>query len=385
MLDRQLKLGFVYTALTAALALPSLAVSQVTSVTTSRTVTATPDYREPQGFPTGSVGDSAYEIGAGDTSLSVNNYQVSADVTPTDIVFADNATSQGFIASTSTSTSVVVNYANGGPGTVTPTLQSTITPGGFGFYVDNPAGNPTEVGEGVSDVNQTPQSNTATFDSINESSNPAAAVSFSFDIYSGADTTPVLSFSDSLSLTLGGPGGFTVTAGAAPALSGFQLITPAGNDQRVAYQWNATTVDVPLGVSLAPGQSSTLTYVTTVTTSTAAEIACATNPCPSLLAYAGFGDPISKSAGAKGISDPYFARLELGLPTFDPITGKLDETLLPTSLPSLALPYNSQTAPFEPVPTNVLGVPEPATWFLALVGTAAIGSALRARRGRRAV
>jgi hypothetical protein len=301
-----------------------------------------------------------------------NNFQISGLVTPTDIEFADNTTSQGFDAVTTATSTVTVNYTNGGSTPVTPSLQSTIVPGGFGFYLDQPIS---------SDINESPQAVSATFDSFNGYANPVAKASFSFDIYSQSDTQPaqlVASYSDSVTLVLSG-GGFTVTTGTAPALNGFGLVTPAGSDVAVGYQWNATTVNVPLGVTLAPAESGQLTYVSSVTTSTFGEIDCASN-CPSILSYAGFGDPVSKDAGGSGSADPYFALLELGVPTFDPATGMVKQTLLPKSLPSLALP-GVPAAAFQAVPMDVLlGVPEPEAWALMLVGVGLVGAASRRRR-----
>jgi hypothetical protein len=142
---------------------------------------------------------------------------------------------------------------------------------------------------------------------------------------------------------------------------------------------------------LAPGASTVLSYTTTVSavTSAASSLGACGGPlgCPSILAYSGFGDPIGKSAGAKGVSDPNFPQFELSLPTFNPTTGLADGPEIKGIAPSLPVPgqTTAQTAAnFFPIPSNVLGpVPEPETWVLMIIGLGGVGAALR--RGRRHV
>jgi hypothetical protein len=338
----------------------------------------------------GSPGDSANEVGSGSDTEEAENYQVSADVTSSEIAFANNTTSQGFGASTTTTTSVTVTYANNGSTSVTPSLQSTVLPGGFGFFMGNPAANPAATGFGVNDVNQTPPSTTATFTSFTEyGSNPVATAGFTFEILSG--NTPVASWTANVSLdmtySIYTGYSYSVVETGSPALTGFGLVTPAGSDQSVGYQWDTTTLDVPLGVTLAPGQSSSLTYVATATTSTdAADLACGTtSPCPQILAYSGFGDPIGGHAGTTGGADPYFPVFDLSLPTFDPATGELGGPKIIGVSPSLLLP-GVAPATFVPIPPSVLApVPEPEMWTLMLVGLGLglAGGVLRgARLGR---
>ena len=358
-----------------AVVIPTAVAAQVTGVITSRTVA----YKSigPYGAYPNPVSktNSAFELGSGGNSEQAENYQVSADVGSDEITFADNTTSQGYIALTTASTSIDVTYTNGGVRTLSPTLRSTILPGGFGFYLANVSRNPTASGPyAINDVNQSPENTSASFGGYLAYSSPGPQISaaFSFDILSGGVTVFSLSDSVSLSWDSGRP---VITYAAPLALDGFALVTPVGSNSAVAYQWNATTIDVPLGVSLAPGEASTLTYRTSVTTST--DVLYPDHTAQAV-AFAGFGDPIGKQTGANGIPDPYFARLVLGLPTFDPATGNVGLPLLPDSLPSLTYPGQSP-APFEPVPNAVLGVPEPGAWFLMLAGLGFVGCATRRR------
>ena len=371
------------------------ASAQVTGIVTSRSVVVQDLYDNLSLSQDVSDSTTQYSFPNGGSPYfqAIENYQVSADVTPTEISFANNATSQGFVAYTSTTTSVAVTYQNGGSTSVTPTLRSTILPGGFGFYMDDPVGNPTLNGTSVGDVNQTPQSRAATFNTISGFVNAGPGdsegyASFSFQVLNG--DTVLKSFSASVALYVqpAQPYGvnFNVVASAPPALNGFGLVTPAGSNSAVGYQWNTTDVDIPLGVTLAPGESGTLTYLTTVTTSTDIQNAnnCdVANACPQLLAYAGFGDPIGKSGGNGGdslIADPYFPTFQLGLPTFDPTTGVVGGPPLMGVGPSLSLP-GVEAAPYVAIPASVLSpAPEPRTWALLITGVTFVGAALRRRR-----
>jgi hypothetical protein len=357
-------------------AVASSVSAQVTGVITSRS--ASFGVNCPFG---GQVGNQTAECGSGTAAQEASNYQVSANVTPTEIDFANNATTQGYKLSgslvtpafTTASTSINITYTNGGTKAVKPKLQSSILPGGFGFYVDNPAANPAETFYGVGDVNQAPNSNTGIFTDFTQvGAGPQVVSSFDFKILS--DGVVIKEFTDSVTLEVVG-NAFTVTEAGAPALNNFRLVTLPGSADAVGYQWDATRFVLSLGDALAPGDSRTLTYVSSVTT----QVAIGNQPVdalhllPQLLAYSGFADPIGRSG-----QDPYFARLAFGLPTFDPLTGSLAVPMLPKSLPELAL-QSTTPAPFVPVRNTVLGVPEPRSWMLMLGGISLLGAALRRR------
>ena len=316
------------------------------------------------------------------------NYQVVSDLTPNDIIFANNASAEGNFASVTSSTSLAVTYTNNGPIAVTPQLTSSITPGGFGFYTEiNPD---NQAGTMIGNINNSPSTGTP-FSAYTTNSPFLAGASFSISIASdgvvfesltGTVTiSPAVLFGMNahppvVALTLGG---------AAPSLNGFGLLTPAGSMTEVGYQWNTTPLALTIpGGPLAAGGSRTLTYDTQVTafTSGADTQACGgMYSCPQLFAFSGFGDPIGRGGGGGpparvhpfgsggaapgGIQDVYFPRFQFGLPTFDPLTG------------NLSLPLSDQL-----LPTLPLSVPEPETWVLMLAGVACVGAALRRRSHR---
>jgi hypothetical protein len=319
-------------------------------------------------------------------SAYAGNYQVVSDLTPDNIIFANNASAAGDFASVTSSTSLAVTYTNNGSLAVTPQLTSEITPGGFGFYSEHTQDNGTTIGD-INNSSSTP----TPFSAYGSSGAPfLAGASFSiniasdgvvFESLSGTVTVgPAVLFGmhahpPIVTLTLGGD---------APSLNNFRLLTPAGSMTEVGYQWDTTDLALTIpGGPLAPGDSRTLTYDTEVTAFTSAvQTADCGGPdsCPQLFAFSGFGDPIGRGGGGAppaavshgfasldsdapdGISDVYFPRFQFGLPTFDPTTGVL------------SLPLSSKL-----LPTLPLSVPEPETWILMLAGVGVLGSALRRR------
>ncbi len=371
--------------------------AEVTGVVTDRSVTVQDIYN---GFNFAQqVGNEARQFGFPNGSYrdfqTIENYQVSANVLPDEIDFANNVSAHGFYANVTATTTVKVTYRNDGTTAVVPTLKSSILPGGFGFFMADAGANPT-LGNGgrLGDINQSPQSGVATFTNAGAFLNggPSGQASFSFSILS--DGATVKSFTGGVSLyetcdavCLSSSVQYQVVADPAPALNGFGLVTPAGSDQAVGYAWDETTIDVPLGITLQPGESATLTYVSSVHAFSGLQnFFNPGNPspncleqyvCAQLLAYSGFGDPIGRgTGGSAGVITPFtdpgtimgvnFPVFRLGLPTFNDVTGGVDSPVLPGTLPQLPLQHYS-------------GAPEPESWVLMLVGVGLAGAILRRR------
>ena len=358
----------------------SAASAQVTAVITGggSTVVLTGSTTTQTGHNTAiQVGDSG--------NNQAGNYQVVSDLTPNNILFANSGSAEGSFASVTSSTSLAITYHNSGPAAVIPQLQSTITPGGFGFYT---ALNQDPNGTSIGNINNSPSSN-AGFAPFMTNAPFLAGASFSVSIAS--DGVVFESYSATLTVSpavqygrnAGPPVVALALGGDTASLNGFGLLTPAGSQNEVGYQWNTTNVTLVIpGGALAPGASRTLTYDTQVTafTNGSAGLCGGTYGCPQLFAYSGFGDPIGRGGGGSppaaypaaagsntgGISDVYFPRFQIGLPTFDSTTGQL------------SLPVSDQLLPALPL-TFATPVPEPETWALMLAGLAGMGLALRRR------
>lgn len=350
----------------------------------------------------GPVGNGATQVTDpfGGLTAPYSNYQLASEITADSIDFYNNATTVGAGSPnniTSASNTLKVTFTNTGSAAVVPTLDSTITPGGFGIYTIDPTQNPTFSSGKVTigDVNKSPEYDPAanTFQGFSpyDATMPIASASFTFKIAS--DGVVLYSFDGLLSLSANtvDPTAPIVTVSLSSlgaTLNNFRQVTTVGSEDAVGYQWDATPISVALGGLLAPGASRTLTYSTTVTATNQATFN-ASSPCfgsCELTTFVGFGDPIGKGhpgvslfGGSSGLGGKGadFAGLDffgyaLGLPTFDSATGGLSVPVAHDPLASLPLNY----AP--------VAVPEPGSWALMLTGVALAGLACRRRPGRRA-
>ena len=177
------------------------------------------------------------------------------------------------------------------------------------------------------------------------------------------------------------------------ALPSFRLLTSPTDPAALGYQWDASDLTVALGGLLAPGASDTVTYETEVNAYSFAGVdtvyqdRSGYHVFPQLLAYSGFGDPIGRGGGGTPpaarfpgedsipgsgtIQDVYFPRFQIGLPTFDSVTGEL------------SLPVSDQLLPALPLTYTEAVIPEPETWALMLAGLGGVALAVR-RRARQA-
>jgi hypothetical protein len=339
------------------------------------------------------VPNSSAQYGLTTSLGAIQNYQVSTHIDNTQgyIAFANNATAVGYDSIASTTTDVSVTYTNNTGATVNPLLTSTITPGGLGFYMADITQHPLN-------INEAPES-TQPMDYKSGFQNGATlllgTVSVDFKIISGVTTLADYVAQMDLYEADGGGTTSTVTtfSNSMYTLAGFGLIASDDPQKQVGYGWGATDVILSLG-DLADGASNTLSYVTTVSAFSNNQGNATT---ATLLAYAGFGDPIGQSAGAGGVEDPIFNMMKLGLPTFSPtlqtanglgFQGYIDPLPIDqiTNNADHALLGNGVFTPTYRAPESldgsfgaIGGVPEPGTWALMLGGFGLAGAALRRR------
>ncbi len=382
----------------ALVSIASTAAAKIDGVVTERSVTYNTPVCEAVvpvscGSGGGPVGNSATQLGDG-TLYSFANYQVSAAITATDIAFGANTTAQGFHASATARTSVAVTFTNDGVNAVTPTLHSSITPGGFGIYVANPSlGSSSRIYEGPENINESPQQNGYGFNDFSPSdpfatSHRLAGASFKFTV--SADGQVVASYTGEVTLDGNVTNGVAPTLayhldGLATSLQNFAKVTADSNAGAYGFQWDATDFVVALGGLLQPGDSRTLIYSSEVTAFTSG--AGTVSPTSEeLQAFVGFGDPIGRgTGGGSAVVSPFaaaidapagsnpvggltFSRFAIGLPTFDTNTG------------DVGLPVSTDPLPSLPLTHNVAAVPEPATWAMLLAGLGALGVVMRRRR-----
>lgn len=299
------------------------------------------------------------------------------------VEFRNGNASGGTIALATSFTSVDVSFTNNSGQDVRPVLNSTITAAGMGLFVAPPA-----CLNGITGCapGQDFPGNFRGFQffepvDFNGMSGQLAGARFDFKIIGGGQV--IYDLSGGFDLVRSGGANVIVTdfADAQNELNNFRIFAPPGDPQNsygpneYDIAWDATDilVDFAAGGLLKDGESSTLTYETTVTTYSLSSCAGQlTGAC--LVAYGAFGDPIGSGGGIKpslrdlllsglnGSSDSAPTNV-----TFDSFAFKLPEFQADGTL---RYDYIG-LAP---------GVPEPASWALMLGGLALVGGALRRRR-----
>ena len=260
---------------------------------------------------------------------------------------------------------------NPADGPIQPSLQSQITPAGFGFYLgDNTGGACFNSPAGCGQTHSLD-----TFQSL-LAANPLPAnagsvalgnVTVDFKILQDGDVQ-LADFSGSLSIGVNADSRVVIgqNVSGLSTLSGFTgPLTQFGNpDSAFGFAWDATDINIPLLNQIAPFGSSTLSYIVTVTSESQGNC-LADNVC--LVAYAGMGDPIGRggdiSSAARGVfnfSDPSFTFIN-GV-NFSPFT------------------LSANVDANGDIMLAPSGVPEPATWMMSILGFGLLGAALRRRR-----
>jgi len=316
-----------------------------------------------------------------DGSFSTSQYQVTANLQPTEIDFANGATATGPYQYSTTTTSIAVTFTNNGPTAVQPQLQSTITPGGFGFYVGDTSGCAPFVTAGCP---QTAPATGVTFASLTRDTNAPTGTdlggaTFTFTVSGASGVLESLTGSLTLYYNAANPSSPIVVSnlGAlSTTLSNFALETPAGSSSAIGYDWQATPLLVTDPTTVAVGASDTLTYTTTVASYSRADCSAACE----LIGYGGFGDPIGLSGGSGGSNGRRASGVSSLTPGFAPAASNgliqgVNYTQFEYGLPS----YEDGVLSL-PLLGAATSVPEPGAWTLLLLGFSLLGGGLRTRR-----
>jgi hypothetical protein len=297
-----------------------------------------------------------------DTGFGVT-IAATSTITPGLIEFQNGSGTSGPYTFLTTETDVNITIRNVTSLAQTPTLDSQIIAAGLGLFVG---------GECLTTLSSCTELQTPyTFQSFAQAAQAGAAAngllagaSVEFQILNGKQSLFNLNASSDLVYDASTASNVFVdnVTQAQTLLNGFQLQTPAGSQTAHGYNWDTTDLTLPLGVTLAPGQSTTVTYQTT-TRSFSRSDCIALTAC--LIGYSAFGDPIGMSGGVNGV------RADASAVFANPITGPTFETF------DFAAPTY-----VDGVLTYVLAAPEPGAWSLLMAGFGLVGVTARRRRAR---
>lgn len=245
-------------------------------------------------FTGAQISESFGDVGLG----SAASFDTTSRVGPGVVEFQNGNASYGEGVVSVSRTVVDVSFENTGENAVRPTLNSQITPAGLGIYVSGcPANN-------LRDCALRDDGDYDWQDVGNRVGDGEAAVGtrFDFKVVSGDDV--LFELTGGLSLVLGENGSLNTIVqdfgDVEGVLTDFRQTSPQGSEQQISFDWGATDFDVefPEYLTLDPGESGSVTYITEVTTfSNAFCFDTGRQACP--IAYGSFGDPIGRG-GAGG-------------------------------------------------------------------------------------
>jgi hypothetical protein len=328
---------------------------------------------------TGTFGESQFNRTP--NTVTFNSF---VTTTPSLVTFESSNASTGPFVTTSSSSQVNLSFVNTTGKPIAPTIASTISAAGLGFYIANTnAVDPTTgLACAAASCPGTLAHTFGDFASTTGSSSLAlAGATFSFDIV--ADDRTVYSLTGQVNLFVNADGAFitqtldSIGAGlhsnsevnlndASHRLDGFTQAWET--DSAFGYAWDATNIFPTFLDTLNPGDTGLLTYETDVSSFTHS-FCLADGSC--LQAYSGFGDPI----GRGGVIDSSarsplggFSFGSLGAPIVQGINFTPSSFNVPTFGPDGVLTFQQA------------GVPEPATWMTMILGFGLLGTALRRRR-----
>lgn len=350
-------------------ALPSTALASIDGVVTATTGAVT--VRTVSGTRTFDYSSQQIDAANSGIAFTGGGIQSTSRVGP-DVVEFQNGIMVGGPGSFATAfTEVLVTFTNTSDKTVTPTLISVLDPLGLGFYV-------SDLGVGgagpctAATLGACAQTSSATFADVG----PGFA-GFQFEIIN--DGVSVYTLDGSIVATGDGTIDDSGMALASTELLNFRKSTPLGDPSAFGFQWDLTPITLTLS-ELAPGESSTLTYLTTTYANVDGPCTNAsTSTATCLLAYSAFGDPLKGGTGINNSGSLDFGAFDL-LDLENGISGIKFNTLAPLYLPEFDPVTGNLTVFLPTTEDGLIGVPEPASWGLMIAGFGMIGGALRRRR-----
>jgi hypothetical protein len=286
-------------------------------------------------------------------------------VDPDDIEFQNGNASGGFYTSVLSHTAVDISFTNDGSSALVPRLRSTIVPAGLGLFVDGACLDDFQTCGPGHDF----PGDVRGFQDFRPAHSPSASdaiagASFDFRVSSGGTT--IYTLSGSLALVRDEASGTNILVtdfgAASAALTGFRLTSPTGSQSEFGIAWDATALDIgfPPGTLLAPGESATLTYETTVE-SFSRTLCFQPSTAACLVAYSSFGDPVGRGGGIRPTLPTATASKPLSFDTFSFGDPELRDGVLHFELLS---------------PPSVV---EPSTWAMMITGFGLVGAIARRR------
>lgn len=339
------------------------------------------------------TGTGVHQDGAGSGAQYLSRF----NETPTSITFEAGSSSSGPFVQNFAISGMDIQVRNGEDSAVPFSLQSAITPAGFGFYLADRGYQPTPGAApcggnifgacpqyGFTDIGLTDLTNNRDLDGIQLA---FASAAFDFKVLDVTDSTlrptVLYSISGRVLMELDPTTGLTKLDVAFSPLAqqdmpSIRLATSAGNPGAYGWQWDASPITVDLKRQLAPGEIRTVRYVSTVTTYSNALCLLGDTLC--LNAYAGFGDPLVRTSGTRpslAAEDDTFAAFASFLAGPAPIDPDALVTGLNFDPVTFFRPrFEKGVLTFAPTPTVV---PEPSIWLTMILGLGAVGAALRRR------
>ena len=234
---------------------------------------------------------------------SAGSFESTSFIDATTILFRNGNGAYGEFARSSSSTTVDITFQNNSNETIRPIFDSQILAAGMGFYLTDCSA------DNLRNCNSRDQNDFTFLDITSRAGdlNPIAETEFNFKIVSEGLTLYALT--GKLSLILGENGGpntivrqFSNVEG---FLNNFRETSSQGNQTQISYDWDVTDFEVIFPTDLLPGDSTSVQYITEVTTFS--NTTCRENDLVACtVAYGGFGDPI----GRRGAGQTSFSPIE---------------------------------------------------------------------------